>query len=237
MIKFSLVIPCFNEEKNLPFLLKRSLGLSKISGLEVIFVDNGSTDKSLQVLKNLIHKHHEYSHCRFVHVEKNQGYGFGILSGLRAAKGQILGWTHADMQTDPCDFEKGIGFFEEYGQDIFVKGRRYGRPFSDVFFTVGMSVFETFLLRTPLWDINAQPTLFSKDFFDSWKEPPYDFSLDLFAYFMAYRSKLKIHRFPVLFSRRMHGVSRWNVDWRAKKKFIERTIQFSFQLKNSLKKK
>ena len=48
-----------------------------------------------------------------------------------------------------------------------------------------MSLFETLLLRTRLWDINAQPTMFHRDFFASWDRPPHDFSLDLYAYYGA----------------------------------------------------
>lgn len=80
-------------------------------------------------------------------VEKNQGYGFGILSGLRAAEGKVLGWTHADMQTDPVDARRDLVLFDQHGDDIFIKGRRYGRPLGDVLFTVGMSAFKTLLLR------------------------------------------------------------------------------------------
>ena len=156
------------------------------------------------------------------------------MSGLKAAKGEILGWTHADMQTDPQDTLFGLELFEKHGDDIFVKGRRYGRPFMDVVFTVGMSVFETFLLARPMWDINAQPTMFSRRFFESWTAPPDDFSLDLYAYYQAQSYGLKVHRFPVRFGERAHGVSHWNVNWAAKRKFIRRTVDFSLQLKKKI---
>jgi hypothetical protein len=156
------------------------------------------------------------------------------VSGLKAAKGEILGWTHADMQTDPQDAILGLEHFENHGDDIFVKGRRYGRPFMDVVFTVGMSVFETILLTRPMWDINAQPTIFSRSFFESWIDPPDDFSLDLYAYYQAQRCGLKVYRFPVRFSERAHGVSHWNVNWAAKRKFIRRTVDFSLQLKKKI---
>jgi hypothetical protein len=139
------------------------------------------------------------------------------------------------MQTDPQDALRGLDLFEQHGLNIFVKGRRYGRPLADVAFTVGMSAFETALLGTPLWDINAQPTMFSRAFFETWREPPHDFSLDLYAYYEARRAGLTVHRFPVLFGKRAHGVSHWNVNWAAKRKFIRRTVDFSLQLKKSLK--
>ena len=151
-MRFSLIIPCYNEAANLKLLLERCKELAVRPGVEVILVDNGSTDGTAEALLDLLP---QYPGCRSIHVEKNQGYGFGIVSGLKAAKGKILGWTHADMQTDPQDALKGLDLFEKHGDDIFVKGRRYGRPFMDIVFTVGMSVFETLLLTRPMWDINA----------------------------------------------------------------------------------
>jgi glycosyltransferase involved in cell wall biosynthesis len=232
-MKFSLVIPCYNEAANLPLLLERCKALGAREGIEVILVDNGSTDDSPAVLAKLLPA---YPGCRSVRVEFNQGYGFGILSGLRAARGGILGWTHADMQTDPQDALAGLAYFGADPDRVFVKGRRYGRPAMDVLFTVGMSFFETVLLARPMWDINAQPTLFSRRFFETWTSPPHDFALDLYAYYQARVQGLAVHRFPVRFGPRAHGVSHWNVNWAAKKKFIRRTVDFSIDLKRNLSK-
>lgn len=221
--KFSLVIPCYNEAKSLSALLDRCQNMALKSHetipeltVEILLVDNGSTDNTPEVLKELLPK---YPACRSIRVEKNEGYGFGILSGLRAATGDLLGWTHADLQTNPEDVINGLALFIEHGSHIFVKGKRYGQAFSDVFFTIGMSIFKSVLLRKLLWDINAQPTLFPREFFESWENPPHDCSLDLYAYYRARVAKLKIYRFPVLFSNRVHGVSHWNANWAAKVKF------------------
>lgn len=231
-MKFSLIIPCYNEADSLPLLLERCRKVTHTPDIEIILVDNGSTDRTPEVLTSLLP---HYPGCRSIRVDKNQGYGFGIISGLKAATGDILGWTHADMQTDPFDIVAGLSLFSKNGQNIFVKGQRHGRPLGDVFFTIGMSVFEVILLRTALWDINAQPTLFSRDFFNRWHEPPHDFSLDLYAYYLARRNKIKVFRFPVKFGQRAHGLSHWNVDWMAKYKFIKRTISYSLQLVKTLK--
>lgn len=231
-MRFSLVIPCYNEAANLPLLLNRCQAVCKHPSTEVVLVDNGSTDDSPNVLKTLLP---QYPGCRSVRVDVNQGYGFGILSGLRAAQGEILGWTHADLQTDPQDTLRGLTLFDQYGPDIFVKGRRYGRPLGDVIFTMGMSAFETILLGKPLWDINAQPTMFSKQFFETWHDAPNDFSLDLYAYYRAKIAGIKTYRFPVHFGERANGVSHWNINWAAKRRFIRRTIDFSFELRRALK--
>jgi glycosyltransferase involved in cell wall biosynthesis len=217
----------------LPQLLERCHGVIEAAGpeVEIILVDNGSQDNSAQVLGRLLPWH---PGCRSIRVEQNQGYGHGILAGLRAASGDILGWTHADLQTDPRDVLRGWALFDAHGPDIFVKGRRHGRPLTDVIFTSGMSAFETLLLGHPMSDINAQPTLFSRRFFEGWQRAPHDFSLDLYAYYQARRQRLAVQRFPVRFDARTHGVSHWNVNWAAKRKFIWRTLSFSLQLRKSL---
>lgn len=227
-MKLSLIIPCYNEGANLPLLLDRCRDVARQQGYEVILVDNGSTDSSPDILRELLPT---YPGCRSIRIDENRGYGFGLLFGLKAARGDVLGWTHADMQTDPLDTLRGMEIFEKYGLNIFVKGRRYGRPLNDVVFTIGMSMFETILLGKPMWDINAQPTMFSRTFFDSWQDPPHDFSLDLFAYYQAIKMGLAVHRFPVRFGERAHGVSHWNINWAAKRKFIKRTVDFSLKLR------
>ena len=234
-MKVSLVIPCYNESKSLPELLKSCQNAFQGKDIEVVIVDNGSTDNTQEVITNLLKK---YPFVTLVRVENNIGYGNGILQGLRSASGEILGWTHADLQTDPDDVNRGLVLFEKAKdpKKIFIKGKRYGRSFFDVFFTVGMALFESLLMQTRMWDINAQPTLFHKSFFSSWVEPPHDFSLDLFAYFMAKKKGLIVSRFSVLFSDRVHGVSSWNISWSDKYKFIKRTLQYSFLLNKKIKK-
>ena len=230
-MKLSLVIPCFNEAASLPSLLERCKDLGACEGIEVILVDNGSTDHSAQVFEDLLPS---YPGCRVLRIEENKGYGFGVLSGLREAKGDLVGWTHADLQTDPQDVLAGLKLFELNRTDIYVKGKRYGRPFLDVVFTVCMSIFETLLLGKRFWDINAQPNLFSRRFFESWVNPPNDFSLDLYAYYQAHAAGIQIIRFPVFFGQRRHGVSHWNVNWAGKWKFIRRTVEFSLVLRKKI---
>ena len=106
----SLVIPCFNESRGIPELLARCQEFIGEKSIEVIIVDNGSSDDTQKVLEPLLLK---YSFVKLVNVTDNQGYGHGILSGLNGASGDILAWTHADLQTDPGDIIKALEFFEK----------------------------------------------------------------------------------------------------------------------------
>lgn len=235
MTKLSLVIPCYNESKNLPLLISRCKDLYSLEkNIEIIIVDNGSNDNTSEVLDNLTSK---LKFIQIVRVRVNQGYGYGILSGLAESNGEILSWSHADMQTDICDVLNGLKLFENENkiEDLFIKGNRKNRPITDNIFTIGMSVFETILLRKKMWDINAQPTMFHRSFYSRWRNPPNDFSLDLYAYFSAKKLKLRIKRFPVFFGKRAYGISHWNIDLFSKFQFIKRTLIYSFKLQRRIK--
>ena len=229
-MNLSIVIPCYNERENIPLILEKFENVIKGEDLEVILVDNGSTDGSADVLQEILP---QYPFARTVFVPVNQGYGYGILQGLKEAEGSFIGWTHADLQADPADVLKAYHLLEENGwnEDQYVKGRRRWRGLFDQFFTIGMSVFETIYLRKKLFDVNAQPNIFSKNFFGTWENPPFDFALDLYALYMAATSRLSIIRFDVLFPPRIHGYSHWNTGLSAKWKFIKRTISFSVKMK------
>ena len=228
----SIVIPCYNEEKNIPLILVRFGEVINSENIEVILVNNGSTDNSQDILDELLPN---YAFAKTVLVEVNQGYGYGILQGLKEAKGEYIGWTHADMQTDPSDIMKAYVLLQKCGSShLFIKGNRKNRSLFDVFFTNGMSLFESVYLGKKLKDINAQPTIFPRSFYLEWNKPPYDFSLDLYAYFMAYVHHLEIIRFPVLFPDRMYGHSSWNTGLASKWKFIKRTLKYSVILKKAV---
>ncbi len=229
-MKLSIVIPCYNEAKNIPLILEKFNNVIRERDIEVILVNNGSFDETKDVLDNLLPV---YPFAKSVLVEINQGYGYGILYGLKECTGEYIGWTHADLQTDPADVIRVYDRIVQsgYRTDLYIKGNRKNRPLFDQIFTFGMSVFETLYMGIFLYDINAQPNIFPREFYKAWENPPYDFSLDLYALYMAKAKKLKVIRFKVLFPKRIHGKSSWNTGLKAKIKFIKRTIGFSSSLK------
>jgi polyisoprenyl-phosphate glycosyltransferase len=233
-MKLSIIVPCFNESKNIPLILQKFDRVIKRNDIEIIFVNNGSQDDTQAVFDKLIPR---YNFARVIAVSKNQGYGFGITSGLFEANGEFVGYTHADMQTDPADVIKALEIAEKqiHPDNTYIKGLRKGRPILDEVFTKGMSIFETFYLGMKLWDINAQPNIFHKSFFDNIKDNcPKDFSLDLYFLYMAKKRRLNLIRFDVSFPQRQHGKSSWNNGLASKWSFIKRTLDFSIKLKKEL---
>lgn len=233
-MKLSIVVPCYNEGENVAKVLAAYNDVITRNDIEVLLVNNGSTDTTGQVLDDLLPR---YAHfLRIVTVTENQGYGYGILTGLRAAQGEFIGWTHGDLQTPPRDVLRALEIIEKNDnqKNLYVKGNRGGRPLFDQFFTFGMNVFESIYLHGWFYDINAQPNIFHKSFFATWDNPPHDFALDLYAYYQAQKSNLTIIRFKVPFLARQHGTSSWNTGLKSKWKFIKRTISFSTALKKRL---
>ena len=212
-------------------MTRESVWINKIdiskNSFEIIIVQNGSNDNSLSIINSLKSK---FYNLKLVDIKQNKGYGNGIIQGLKKAEGDLLAWTHADLQTNPLDILEGLKYFKKNEEMIFVKGLRYGRNINDRFFTICMSIFASINLKCFLWDINAQPSIFPASFFKDWDNPPNDFSLDLYAYFLAKRKGYKIKRFNVKFTKRLFGVSKWNFNLKSKVKFIKRNLKYIIKL-------
>ncbi|MCB0417804.1 MAG: glycosyltransferase family 2 protein [Bdellovibrionaceae bacterium] len=99
---FSIVVPVYQNEQNLPTTIPTLLALSdKLEGasLELIFVDDGSTDRSLDILREWCDKHPES--IRVVKLTRNFGQIAAIQAGLRETRGDHVGIISADLQDPP----------------------------------------------------------------------------------------------------------------------------------------
>ena len=70
--KFSIVVPCYNEEKNIPILVERFKNFIENENILIVLVNNGSSDGSKALIEDLVKT---YNFLTFVHIEKNIGYG------------------------------------------------------------------------------------------------------------------------------------------------------------------
>jgi glycosyltransferase involved in cell wall biosynthesis len=238
MIELSIVIPCYNESTAIPILLEqcRVASLNRID-IEFIIVDNGSTDETNKILLRTL-SDIDFKGFKSLRIEKNIGYGNGIVQGLLAASGNILSYTHADLQCNPSDV---ITAFDQYKNQLrdnqcLIKGRRVNRGIVDSFFTWGMSVFSSWILGVHLSDVNAQPKIFHRLFFQQLINPPSDFSLDLFILYSARKKNIPIISFPVIFSKRHSGQAKGGGTWKGKYKLIKRTLAYILNLRKEVKK-
>ena len=234
--RLSIVLPCYNEARNLPHILARFAEVRGDRPVELVLVNNGSTDDTAEVLAQAF-TGTSHSNVHVVTVPVNRGYGHGIVSGLRSAHGEFLAWTHADLQTDLLDVIVGFACLEvsPKPQSTVLRGQRIGRPLFDAFFTWGMGVVATLVLGVPLHDVNAQPKLFHRCLLEKMEDAPEDFSLDLYVLFLARRLGWAELKHPVHFGVRCHGESRGGGTLRGKIKLIRRTLRFILELRREIR--
>ena len=213
-MRFSIVIPCYNEEENLPRLIETVQELAKGKDIEFILVENGSKDNSYEVMQSLTDG---ISYIKIVKVEINQGLGYGIHQGILHAQGDYIGWIHADMQTPVLDIEQLFHYLKNReGKNIMVKARRHNRSSIDYFFTNCMALYCSIFFRLFLYDIQAVPVIASRSLFYEMTDIPDGFAFDMFVYWQARRRNFNVKRVPVRIFKREKGCSSWNSGLKAR---------------------
>ena len=105
--RLTIVVPCFNEEPVLPFLRDTLSSAQQLLGktydLQIILVDDGSTDRTWPVLQQLFESRSEF---RLLRHASNLGISAAILTGIRAAETEIVCSIDSDCSYDPHELEK-----------------------------------------------------------------------------------------------------------------------------------
>ena len=121
-MKLSVIIPVFNEADNIREILKR-VQAAKLAG-EIIIVDDGSNDGTRETLKKLNGK----NKVRVILHEGNHGKGAAVVTGLKAAKGDVLLIQDADLEYDPRDYPALLQPIREGVADVVYGSRFLGGP-------------------------------------------------------------------------------------------------------------
>ena len=119
----SLVIPCYNEEEVVPELLARvESSLSKLDKpWEVVLVDDGSTDRTPQLLADAMNSR---PWLRVVRMAKNGGQSAAFEAGFDAARGQVIATIDADLQNDPEEIPRLVPLLDEHQVDMITGWRK-----------------------------------------------------------------------------------------------------------------
>ena len=130
MKKISIIIPAYNEEESLPYLYKR---LNKLMNeitnyeFEVLFINDGSKDKTLDLIKEMRGKDERINYVDF---SRNFGKEIAMIAGLDYAKGDAVIFMDADLQDPPELVPELIKYWEEGYDDVYAKRRtRAGETF------------------------------------------------------------------------------------------------------------
>jgi len=98
----SVIVPVYNEEENVPILQAELRAALRAIDHELIFVDDGSTDRTVERIET-------EPNLRVIRFEKNAGQSAAMYAGLQAAQGAILVLIDGDLQNDPADIPKLLG--------------------------------------------------------------------------------------------------------------------------------
>lgn len=207
-VKYSLLLPAFNEESSLSLIISKCKEiLNHKNDLEIIIIDNGSSDNSRLILERSIRPSNS-DRLRFLIKENNEGYGAGLKFGFARTKSPVVIWTHADMQCDLWDVVKVIESYETNSASCLtvVKGRRLDRPLSDTIISQTFSLLNRKINGVILEDINAQPNLIPRELINDLSDLPDDSTFELYILTHALKRGYAIKRIGVHFPERKFGI-------------------------------
>jgi len=205
----SVIVPCFNEEQNLPNLVARLEEVMNLNRIrpQIVLVDDCSRDRTREVIRDL-----EKTHPTVTGVfhERNQGIAGGWRSGLAAAKAPVVAIMDADLQYAPEDLPRLFRIRQREGADV-VQGWRIAHNFKATYryiLSLGFSFFLNRLFGTNLSDIKSGFLCTSREIFADMLETrhPYVFPQH-FIVVNAVAKGYSVRQEPVLFWNREAGQS------------------------------
>ena len=166
MFTCSIGVLSYNESKNLPLVIK---GLATVANglsdavLKVVIINNGSTDDTMAVIKNI---ESDYNFVTHIDVPINLGYGYGVKAGLKALSGDVVGYMWGDNQFDPGVVKDLLSVFANDPNIKLVKTyrrKRFDGRQRKIVSGFYQNIFR-WLYGGKVIDINSTPKLFRYDF-------------------------------------------------------------------------
>ena len=119
---FSVIIPIYNEELNIPALVSRLRPVVEKFGMdyELLFVNDGSRDNSMQLIKALAAAD---PHVRYIDFSRNFGHQVAVTAGIDNCKGDIIAIIDADLQDPPELMEEMIALIRQGNEVVYAKRR------------------------------------------------------------------------------------------------------------------
>lgn len=213
-MKFSLVIPLWNEGHNVDSLVEviSKSGLHQAGMSELVLVNNGSNDNTAELV-NMAANNYEW--ILPVHLPINLNYGGGVYEGFKYAHEDIFCYIPGDLQVLPDDVIKIFNFYKEnsHNAKIFVKGNRVKRLDSrqNQFVSSVYTWLANRFLGLRVKDVNGLPKMFGRELVDLIPaERMKSFVFDSQLLSVARNNNWNIYEVDVTFHARREGVSSWS---------------------------
>lgn len=226
----SIVIPLYNEKWNIFPLLEEFYKFNNKYDFELILVNDGSSDWTGNFLEKLDNKYLDF--LKIISYKKNKWYWWAILTWLEESKWNILSWMHSDLQTDVKYIFESYDLYNKYAEEnILIKWNRTNRNINQIILSYTMWAICSILFWYKLFEINAQPKVFSRNLYNKFENPPKDFSLDLYLLVLAKRNWYLTKNVNVNFIERSYGTSKWTYSFKSIVKTIWRSMEYIIKLR------
>jgi dolichol-phosphate mannosyltransferase len=215
-IEISVVVPVFNEEGNLPILIPRLADVLNHLGdaYEVIFVDDGSSDGSRKILKEMVSK---YPFFRMIGLSENRGLSTALIAGMREARGDKIVTLDSDLQNDPEDIPKLVGCLDRYDMATGWRQKR-DDPWLRRISSRIANVIRNRLSGEKIYDSACTLRAFKRECI---KEIPVFNGMHRFLSTLVKMNGYRIIEIPVSHHPRRFGKSKYNIRNRALRSFID----------------
>ena len=161
-MKISIVVPVYNEEENVALLHQEIKVICEENGYdyEIIFIDDGSTDKTEEMVMKL-------SPLKYIQMRKNFGQTAAMDAGIKAAKNDYIITMDGDRQNDPKDIPNMISYLEEHNYDV-VSGWRKNRKdtFFKKFASRGANFLRGIIIKDDIHDSGCSLKIYRRECFD-----------------------------------------------------------------------
>ena len=143
MYDFTIIVPVYNEEDNLNRVEKELLAYTNmaIKKTEILFVNDGSTDKSQAMIESICAKNEAFGYISF---KKNKGLSAAIKAGIDHVSTDLVGYIDSDLQTSPEDFNKLLEHIDTYDLVTGVRADRKDNFVKNMSSTIANSIRRVF---------------------------------------------------------------------------------------------
>ena len=206
MITVSIIIPVFNEERTIKQVLV-NVNASKIKfyNFEIIVIDDGSEDKTLDILLS-----NPILYSKLIQQNRNQGKGAAVREGILQSSGDYILFQDADLEYDPINYSRLLSMVTKFDADLIIGSRFIAPEYIRIFYfwhKIGNNVI-TFLFNvlnnTTFTDIYSCYLLFKKDLLnlDDLKSNGWEQQAEILSLLVS--SNIKIFEVPISYRGRTY---------------------------------
>lgn len=204
--ELTIIVPVFNEEESLPAFYAEMDRFIKTSPMpsQILFIDDGSTDNSLTILKEKCNQTACYT---VLSLDKNYGLSVAVKAGIDHCRTTLVGYIDADLQTHPADFLPFFKYFPEYDMVNGIRKKRQDKLVKRLSSIVGNG-YRRFMINDAIADTCCPLKILKLSYA---QKMPFFKGMHRFIPALVQLQGGKVRQIPVSHSPRYAGTSKYHL--------------------------